>query len=127
MPIFLGILLPILFLLKINPQIIGIIIGSLILVLVGLWDDVHDRSPYIRFLFNCLAALAVILSGVTIPYITNPLGGVIHFDSISKTLPFLGFDLTISVAQILALVWIVWTTNIVGWSGGVDGQLPGFV
>ena len=126
-PIFLGIFLPIIFLLKINLQLIGIFIGSLILILVGLWDDKRDRSPYIRFLFNCLAALAVILSGINIPYITNPLGGILHFDKINLTFDVLGIDLTISAAHFFALLWIVWTTNIVGWSGGVDGQLPGFV
>jgi len=27
----------------------------------------------------------------------------------------------------LAVIWIIWCSNIVGWSGGVEGQLPGFV
>jgi UDP-GlcNAc:undecaprenyl-phosphate GlcNAc-1-phosphate transferase len=31
------------------------------------------------------------------------------------------------VADTLALVWLVSMQNIVGWSSGVDGQLPGFV
>ena len=126
-PIFLGIFIPILFFLKLNSQISGIFLGALILILVGLWDDRRDRSPYLRFLFNCLSALAVIMAGINIPYITNPLGGVFHFDKINFQLSYGGSDLIISLAHILAVIWIVWTTNIVGWSGGVDGQLPGFV
>lgn len=126
-PVFLGIFLPILFFLKINTPIIGILAGSLILVLTGLWDDKKDRSPYIRFLFNCLAAICVISAGVSIPFITNPLGGVIHFDSLRLPLSIFGQEYVITPSYVLALVWIVWTTNIIGWSGGVDGQLPGFV
>lgn len=118
LPIFLGIALPVLFLLKLNPQNLGILTGGLILVLVGLWDDKKDRSPYVRFFINCLAAVIVILFGVSIPYITNPLGGVIHFSDINFIIP---------LPFLLAFLWIVWTTNIIGWSGGVDGQLPGFV
>jgi len=126
-PLFMGIFLPILIFLKINIPIMGIFAGSLILVLTGLWDDKRDRSPFIRFFINCLAALVVITSGVSIPYMTNPLGGVIHFDSINFSFSLAGNEISVMPAHILALLWIVWTTNIIGWSGGVDGQLPGFV
>ena len=126
-PIFIGIFLPILLFLKINPAITGISLGALILVLTGIWDDRRDRSPYIRFLFNCTAAFAVIIAGVQIPYITNPMGGILHFNFQISTINFAGMSFSITMAQILALIWIVWTTNIVGWSGGVDGQLPGYV
>ena len=126
-PIFFGIFIPILLFMKINTPIIGILVGSLILVATGLWDDRKHRSPYTRFLFNCLAAIFVIAAGVSIPYITNPIGGVIHFDNLGITFPLFGNDITIQLAHLLALLWIVWTTNIIGWSGGVDGQLPGFV
>lgn len=115
LPIFLGLLIPIILFMKINTPIVGILMGSLVLVLVGLWDDRKHRSPYVRFIFNCLSALFVIGAGVSIPYITNPFGGIINFANFG----YLG--------QILALLWIVWMTNIIGWSGGVDGQLPGFV
>lgn len=123
--IFLGIFIPILYLFIYRKDVVGIAIGAFILIAIGIWDDKQHRSPYIRFFMNCLAALVVIGSGVGIPYITNPLGGIIHLD-IWK-IP-LGSYFSISVlADVFALLWIVWTTNIVGWSGGVDGQMPGYV
>jgi UDP-GlcNAc:undecaprenyl-phosphate GlcNAc-1-phosphate transferase len=125
--LFLGIFLPILLILPINKSAIGIFLGALILILVGLWDDIKNRSPYVRFLTNCLAAIIVISSGVGIPYITNPLGGIIPLDFWKINLDLLGQHSIIIIADLFALLWIVWTTNIVGWSGGVDGQLPGFV
>ncbi|MCL4339094.1 undecaprenyl/decaprenyl-phosphate alpha-N-acetylglucosaminyl 1-phosphate transferase [Patescibacteria group bacterium] len=125
--IFLGLFIPILLLFPVTKTIIGIFLGALILITVGIWDDVKDRSPYIRFLVNCLAAVIAIGTGVGIAYITNPLGGIVHLDIYKITFNFFGSHTIIVLADIFALLWIVWTTNIVGWSGGVDGQLPGFV
>lgn len=125
--IYLGLFLPLfLFSLPSLPGI-GIGISALILILIGLWDDKKDRSPYIRFITNCLATLIVVLAGISIPYITNPYGGIIHLDAIKFVFPLLGTQLSIHAGDVLAFFWIVWMTNIIGWSGGVDGQLPGFV
>jgi UDP-GlcNAc:undecaprenyl-phosphate GlcNAc-1-phosphate transferase len=108
---------------------IGIFISSLLLTIVGLLDDRHDIHPYIRICTNAIAALIVIFAGARVPYITNPFqGGVIHLDSFFITLPFFGSLMTISIWDTLvAFLWIMWTMNIVGWSSGVDGQMPGFI
>jgi UDP-GlcNAc:undecaprenyl-phosphate GlcNAc-1-phosphate transferase len=31
------------------------------------------------------------------------------------------------IADLLAIIWLTWSTNMINWSKGVDGQLPGFV
>lgn len=126
--IFIGIIAPVILFVAVNKTVIGILISLTLLMAVGIWDDRKDRSPYIRFITNCIAAVIVIISGVSISYITHPLGGIIHFDQFQIIIPILFGSYTFTViADILALLWIVWTMNIVGWSGGVDGQLPGFV
>lgn len=125
--IFAGIFFPLLFLFPLPKVVTGIFLGSIILILVGLWDDRKDRSPYIRFITNCSAAVIAIGFGVGIPYLTNPLGGIIRLDLWRIVFNFWGTHSILVLADIFALVWIVWTTNIVGWSGGVDGQLPGIV
>lgn len=126
-PLFLGIFLPLSFLIGFNQQIIAIFSAALILVMVGLWDDIKDRSPYVRFIINCVAALLVIMAGVNITYITNPLGGIIRFDTFLISIDLFGKHSIPVWSSLLTIIWIVWTTNIIGWSGGVDGQLPGFV
>lgn len=125
--IFIGIFLPLFIYFPLSKSVIGIFLGSLILILVGLWDDKRDRSPYIRFFTNCLAAIIAIGFGIGIPYITNPFGGIIHLDLWRISVEFLGNHSIVVFADIFAFIWIIWTTNIVGWSGGVDGQLPGIV
>ena len=127
--VWIGVLAAGLFLLPLTQEIIGIMLGSLVLMIVGVIDDIYDISPYIRLATGTLAALLVIGSGVGIAYITNPFGpGVIHFDTPQLEFLILGQVRTIWIlSDLIALVWIVWTMNIVNWSKGVDGQMPGFV
>ncbi len=40
---------------------------------------------------------------------------------------FLGTHHIILLADLLAVVWIVWVMNMINWSKGVDGQMPGIV
>jgi len=107
---------------------IGMLVAAALLVVVGLFDDYKDVNPYIRLTTNALAALVMVGAGAGIPYITNPLtGGVLHLDTLRVTFSFFGTHSILVWADILAFIWILWTMNIVGWSAGVDGQMPGFV
>ncbi|OGG00171.1 hypothetical protein A2Y99_02435 [Candidatus Gottesmanbacteria bacterium RBG_13_37_7] len=126
--LFLGIFIPALFFLQFNTQLVSIFIGCLLIVLMGLWDDKKHRSPYIRLFINAAIVLLIILSGITPPYITNPLGGILHLDKYFWSINIWENSFVFyPFSSIVAFIWIYWTMNIVGWSGGVDGQLPGFV
>ncbi len=98
-----------------------LLLGGLIVVVTGVLDDKYDLSPYIRFGINILAAAIAVYAGVTIPFITNPFGGILHFTDFSMDLIFM----TLRFGDILAIVWIVWVMNMLNWSKGVDGQMPG--
>lgn len=118
--IFIGIIISIFLLVPLDVQIATILLAALLVVVTGLLDDKYDLSPYLRFASNILCAILVVASGVSLPFITNPLGGILHIDSIFSTIPFFEF-----LPQILAVVWIVWVMNMLNWSKGVDGQMPG--
>lgn len=126
-PIFLSFLLTVLIFLPVNKILLGIFLGSFLLVIVGLLDDYRDVSPYIRFGANLFISALVILFGLGIPYISNPFGGVIRLDTWQIPIDFLGKHSIWVIADLAALIWLSWTTNMVNWSKGVDGQLPGFV
>lgn len=126
--LFIGLVLATVIFIPVSKLSIGMLISATILVIVGLFDDRRDVNPYIRFGINVLAAFIMVMAGAGIPYITNPLtGGIIHLDTWRVTFTFLGTHSILVWADIVALLWIIWTMNIVGWSAGVDGQMPGFV
>jgi len=122
--LFLGIAVTALFYIPLNSHRIGIIAGALILTVTGLIDDTRDVNPYIRLFINILVAALVVCTGNTISFITNPLsGGILHLDALSIHIA----GITIGLPHLFGILWIVWTMNIIGWSAGVDGQMPGYV
>lgn len=125
---FIGILVGILLFTPLEKHIFGLMAGLSILLIIGLIDDKNQElSPYGRLLIQFLAAALVVISGVGISYITNPLGGIIHLDNIVIPFNFLGSHQIVLMADILALFWMVWVMNMINWSKGVDGQMPGIV
>lgn len=126
--LYLAIVTASLIFIPLSKWLIGILAASGLLVFVGLLDDRKDVNPYVRFGINIIAVVIAIASGIGIPFITNPFGhGVIPLDTWRITFDFFGPHSILVWADILAFIWIMWTTNIIGWSAGVDGQMPGFV
>lgn len=126
--IFIGLLIGTLLFVPLTKLFTGMLLACVLLVIVGLIDDRQDVNPYIRFVTNAIAALIMVGAGAGIPFITNPLtGGIIHLDTWRITFNLVGTHSILVWADLLAFIWILWTMNIVGWSAGVDGQMPGFV
>jgi UDP-GlcNAc:undecaprenyl-phosphate GlcNAc-1-phosphate transferase len=128
-PLYLGCLLAGLLFLPLNQVTIAIYVAAFIALVIGLIDDrlnatAKDISPYLRFLTNILCAVIVVGSGVSVAFVTNPFGGILHFDTLR--LPFLEI-LPFSLSQIISILWIIWVMNMLNWSKGVDGQMPGIV
>jgi len=114
--------------LGLDKHAIGIMLGALILTVIGIMDDVWDLNPYLRLGLGILAAGMVVAAGIGIAFITNPFDGVIQLNEPQIAFYLFGKTRTIWVlADLLAIVWIVWMMNMVNWSKGVDGQLPGYV
>lgn len=128
LPLFLGFIITSLLFVTLNKLYIGIVIASTLIIIVGLLDDYYDISPYLRFGLNLLISGIVIGFGLGIPFISNPFGGVIRLDTWRITFQLFGNTHSIlPLADLLALVWLTWITNMINWSKGVDGQMPGFV
>ncbi len=122
-PMFLGIVLTGLFFLPITKITIGLFLAGVIALIVGTLDDRYDLSRYFRFGMNFLCAIIVVAAGVNFPFVTNPLGGILHLDIFKVSI----LGISISLSQVLAVLWIVWVMNMLNWSKGVDGQMPGVV
>lgn len=126
-PLFIGTFIAACIFLPINSVTISLLIASFIALIIGVLDDKLDVSPYLRFFTNFVVATIVISSGIGINFVTNPLGGIMHLDSIQIPFYFFGTQSYFYLSQLFALVWIVWVMNMLNWSKGVDGQMPGIV
>lgn len=112
--IFYGFLISILCFATVDTQLKGITIGCLIIVAVGIVDDVKQLSAKVKFVLQIVTAVIVVLHGVTIKYISVPSfiveGGILN-------LGFMSIPITI--------VWIVGVTNAVNLIDGLDGLAVG--
>ena len=126
-PLFSGVLVSSLCFLPINKTTIALLLASLISLIIGSLDDKYDLSPYLRVMVNILCAIIVVAGGISPAFITNPFGGILHLDTVKITFEFLGRHSILLFSDILAVVWIIWVMNMLNWSKGVDGQMPGIV
>src|SRR3990167_6424323 len=135
--IFLAFVITALLTVPISQKLLGIILGGLILIVVGLIDDRRDLKSYWKISAQILAALVVVGSGIGISFITNPFSllgidnlgqiDILRLDQFRIFFDFFGPHSIIILADLFALFWIVWVINMVNFSSGVDGQMPGIV
>lgn len=125
--LFLGVWITVFLFIPFTSIIAALFLASLCAVIIGTLDDKLDISPYLRFFTNVIVASIVVGSGIGIPYITNPLGGIIHLDTISLFPSVFGIQTPFVLSNILGLLWIIWVMNMLNWSKGVDGIMPGVV
>lgn len=94
------------------------------IVVIGLIDDKRDVHPYIRASINAILVLCLIAAGIRIDYISHPFvsGNVLSFTEYTFTVSTITVPY---ISVIVTFIWMYWTMNIVGWSAGVAGQLPG--
>jgi len=127
LPVFMGVIVALIPFLA-NQIVMFVALGGVLVVLVGLLDDRYNLSPYLRFATNILVALIAVLGGIGIPFITNPFNGAFQLDQFQLTLHFFNHSYELLwLSDLVAILWIVWCMNMINWSKGVDGQLPGFV
>jgi UDP-GlcNAc:undecaprenyl-phosphate GlcNAc-1-phosphate transferase len=112
-----------------NPQIMGMIAGLIVLLIVGALDDKFELSAKYQFIGQIVAALLVILSGVTITQI-DIAGQRLKFDSFVSVWNLGLFEYTfIFPGAIITLVWILTIINAINWMCGIDaiGEVMTFI
>jgi len=114
-PIFLAVAISLILSINLDIHLIGILLGGFIIALIGIFDDKYDLNPYLRIFGGLFAASIPVIAGVGVDFISNPLGGIILFDS-----PL--------VSGVISVLWIVFLMNVLNMGAkGVDGQLSGVV
>ena len=112
--IFLGFLLSVLLFANITPQVRGILLGAILIVVVGAIDDVMNLNAWLKFCVQIVAAVIAVLSGVIINVVSNPL---LITGEQAITVGILAVPVTI--------LWSVGGTNSVNLIDGLDGLACG--
>ncbi len=98
-----------------SAHLLGFAAASVIILLVGIWDDISNLSWKMQFLFQVAVASLVFIMGIRVEYITNPLGGVI----------FLEKEGNFILSLVFIIFWIVLMVNSMNWIDGIDGLSGG--
>jgi UDP-GlcNAc:undecaprenyl-phosphate GlcNAc-1-phosphate transferase len=90
-----------------------IIWAFIILVFLGIYDDLKNINPRIKLLFQIIVASIIYFNGIKIFRISNPLGGEIY---LAGTISF-----------IFTVIWVVGLINAINFIDGMDGLAAGTI
>lgn len=99
--------------LRFSREFIGILLGGLIILLVGVADDIWSLTPFFKFGGQLAAAIVLVAFGVKMEYIGNPFGG-------PGSLFYLG-----NIGIAMTIFWVIAFTNIMNFIDGLDGLAAG--
>ncbi len=114
--IFYGFIVSVLCFATIEREIAGILIGSLIVVMTGIIDDMSNMKAIIKLLCQIIAAAVAVYCGVRIEHFANPFYGWFGPE-------YLVMNYWVSVA--VTMIWIVGVCNAVNLIDGLDGLAVG--
>ncbi len=112
--IFFGFILSVLIFIPLTSELRGMLLGSVVIVILGILDDIFALPALPKFFVQIGAALIAVLAGNRIDFLSNP--------NIFSSEPF--WDLGWLAVPITAL-WIVGITNAVNLIDGLDGLACG--
>lgn len=90
--------------------LLPLFIGSLMMFLLGITDDLLQLSPYLRLVFQILIASYAISSGIVIENIDFSYFGINNF---IVNLPGI-------LSYFISILWLVGITNAINWIDGLD-------
>ena len=112
--IFFGFILSALIFIPLTPPLRGMLLGAVIIVILGIFDDIYALPAMPKFLIQILAALIAVLMGNRIDILSNP--------NIFSSDPYWHLGV-LSIP--ISVLWIVAITNAVNLIDGLDGLACG--
>jgi UDP-GlcNAc:undecaprenyl-phosphate GlcNAc-1-phosphate transferase len=93
-------------------HLLGLVLGGLVILGVGIWDDRFGLGAAAKFAGQLVAAVIAVAAGFQLGYITEPISQTSYF-------------LPRPVAWAVSLLWIVGVTNALNLIDGLDGLATG--
>lgn len=104
--IFLGFLIAVLIFVPIDTKLRGILLGAVLILILGVLDDILTLHAIPKFLVQILAAVIVVLHGCRIDQI-------------------FGWVMPLWLSYVSSVLWIVAMTNAINFIDGLDGLAAG--
>lgn len=125
--IFLSFFITSFFAIGINKSLIGIILGSLVILTAGIIDDICELSPLKKLFWQLASAIILIIFGFYPSVITNPFGAEpIYLDKINLSFALFGKSLIIPIFSIIfTILWVMILENAINFLDGLDGLASG--
>ncbi len=89
--------------------LLGLLISGALLVIGGYLDDRYALRWYQSIIFPLTASFIALFSGLQVQFITNPLGGIVNFESLQI------------IGQVIVFLWLLAMMMTVKLLDGVDG------
>lgn len=90
---------------------LAIVIGAVVIILLGYFDDLYNLSAKFKFLIQLGVAIMIVFwGGIQVDFINLPFGGQVNFGLLSS---------------IITILWIVGVTNAINLIDGLDGLAAG--
>jgi UDP-GlcNAc:undecaprenyl-phosphate GlcNAc-1-phosphate transferase len=88
----------------------GVLVGAVLIVAVGVIDDVRDLPPLVKLVGQIVAAIVAVEAGAVVTSVRLPFLGALEFPN---------------TGGVLTVIWLVALMNVVNFSDGVDGLAAG--
>lgn len=122
--VLLPLLLSIPLLITNNELVIPFLTAGVILLIIGILDDVYNLPAPIQLAGQLVASTVIAISAIDIPFINNPLGGTFNLNWWQIDGNILDITLRLILpGDLLLIFWIMLCTNAVKWVGGIGGLL----
>ena len=95
----------------------GLVFGSLLLVAIGIYDDIKGATAWVKFPFQLAAALIAFHYGIRFVLLSD----FVHLFTTGVT----AFKLTYWTSLLLTVLWIVGITNAMNFIDGLDALAGG--
>jgi UDP-GlcNAc:undecaprenyl-phosphate GlcNAc-1-phosphate transferase len=93
-------------------RLVGLLLGSTFIFLMGVWDDKKELSPAPQIIAQLIASLIAICFLIFIEVINNP------FTNLQVWFPWF-------ITLLLTIFWLMGMMNTVNWLDGLDGLAAG--
>lgn len=91
-------------------NILGLLVASTFIVIVGAVDDIYNIRPWIKLAAQVFSAVILIIFGFNIEAISNPFGGAFELGAFSYP---------------LTILWVIGVINAINLVDGLDGLASG--